>query len=282
MALIEPAPDLRIVDDEPAIAGHVVRLVGGHELEELDRRCRRPRPTWAGRRPRCRRGPVALRTAGCTWSHQNDQNASHSLRDVVEREARRSSRLFQTWRWLVARPIGSPYRALCPVFALSSMHPGERVRIEQVREVADGVREVHEPILEGPLADVVVQAEAEGEVGRLAGLERRHDLVRKLLLWMEDELDLLAGLLLEGGDDLPDRLVLLGVVALLPPHHEVGGPGAERRQDQRGGKNNGANSQHGRLPEVIAQHTPIAAAPGPVAPIPHFRSVSVPSPIPIP
>ena len=48
---------------------------------------------------------------------------------------------------------------------------------------------------------------------------------------MENELDLLAGLLLEGGDDLPDRRVLLGVVPLLPPHHEVGGPGAERRQD---------------------------------------------------
>ena len=47
--------------------------------------------------------------------------------------------------------------------------------------------------------------------------------------WMENELDLLAGLLLEGGDGLPDRLVLLGVVPLLPPHHEVGGLRAERR-----------------------------------------------------
>ena len=50
---------------------------------------------------------------------------------------------------------------------------------------------------------------------------------------MEDELDLLAGLLLEGGDDLLDRLVLLGVVALIPPHHEVGGLRAERRHGER-------------------------------------------------
>ena len=35
MALIEPLPDLRIVDDEPAVAGHLIRLVGFHELAEL-------------------------------------------------------------------------------------------------------------------------------------------------------------------------------------------------------------------------------------------------------
>ena len=32
--------------------------------------------------------PVALRTAGCTWSHQNDQNASHSFGMSFEGEAR--------------------------------------------------------------------------------------------------------------------------------------------------------------------------------------------------
>ena len=46
---------------------------------------------------------------------------------------------------------------------------------------------------------------------------------------MEDELDLLAGLLLEGGDDLPERRLLLGVEALFPPHHEVGGAGRRRQ-----------------------------------------------------
>ena len=55
--------------------------------------------------------------------------------------------------------------------------------------------------------------------------------VRQLLHGMEDQLDLLAGLLLERSDDLPQRRVLLRVVALVPPHDEVGGPGAERRHD---------------------------------------------------
>jgi hypothetical protein len=52
---------------------------------------------------------------------------------------------------------------------------------------------------------------------------------------MEDQLDLFASLLLEGGDDLPDRLLLLGVVALIPPDHEVGAPSTERRYDDRRG-----------------------------------------------
>jgi hypothetical protein len=41
---------------------------------------------------------------------------------------------------------------------------------------------------------------------------------------MEDQLDLLAGILLECGDELPDRIVFLGVVALIPPRDEIGGP----------------------------------------------------------
>ena len=163
---------------------------------------------------------------------------------------------------MVERPIGSPYSAFCPVCRVAHAQPGEGVRVEQVREGPDCVREIHQPIVQGPFHEVEANAKVESEVGRLAGLERRQKLVRSLRRVMEDELDLLAGLLLEGGDDLPERRVLLGVEALLPPHHEVGGPGAERRhEDQRGGKDNGANSQHGRLPEVIAQHTPIAAAP---------------------
>ena len=73
-------------------------------------------------------------------------------------------------------------------------------------------------------------------------------LVEHLVLCGLDELDLLAGLLLEGGDDLRDRLVLLGVEALLPPHHEVGGPGAERRQDDRYGENDGSSAHGGASP----------------------------------
>jgi hypothetical protein len=70
---------------------------------------------------------------------------------------------------------------------------------------------------------------AEQKVGRLPRLERRLDLIEHLILLGLDEIDLLAGALLEGPDDLRDRLVLLGVVPLLPPHHEVGAPGVERR-----------------------------------------------------
>jgi hypothetical protein len=49
------------------------------------------------------------------------------------------------------------------------------------------------------------------------------------------ELDILAGLLLEGGDDILDRLVLVRVVALVLPHHEVGGlRAASEIEPQRG------------------------------------------------
>ncbi|MCE3247355.1 MAG: hypothetical protein K0R41_1180 [Geminicoccaceae bacterium] len=39
---------------------------------------------------------------------------------------------------------------------------------------------------------------------------------------MEDQLYLLAARVLESLDDLPDCLILLGVVSLVPPDHEVG------------------------------------------------------------
>ena len=60
---------------------------------------------------------------------------------------------------------------------------------------------------------------------------------------MEDQLDLLAGVLAEGGDDLLDRLVLLGVIALVPPHDEIGGLGGERRHDERRRENYSSNAQ---------------------------------------
>ena len=90
--------------------------------------------------------------------------------------------------------------------------------------MADCVREIDEPTLVGPLFVMLDGDLAEHEVGRLAGLDRRHDHVGKLLLGMEHEFDLLARVLLEVRDDLPDRLVLLGK-ALVPPHDEVGGLG---------------------------------------------------------
>ena len=55
------------------------------------------------------------------------------------------------------------------------------IRIEQVGEVADRLREVHEPIFEGPLRRVGGKHPAEGEVGRLARFERRLELARQLV-----------------------------------------------------------------------------------------------------
>ena len=45
-----------------------------------------------------------------------------------------------------------------------------------------------------------------------------------------------------------------GVESLLPPHHEVGGPGAERRQDERYGKNDGASAHRGASAMGITGH----------------------------
>ena len=109
----------------------------------------------------------------------------------------------------------------------------ERIRIEQIGKVADGVREIDEPTLVGPLFVGLGLNYREDEVGGTPpGLERGHKVGHKFFLRTKDELDLLAAILLEGRDDLPDRLVLFGGLSLLPPHHEVGGLRAERRHGE--------------------------------------------------
>jgi hypothetical protein len=92
------------------------------------------------------------------------------------------------------------------------------------------------------LRDVFVTTYDECKVGRLARLQRRLKFFRQLHLLIEDELDLLAAPLFKRGDGLPDRRVLLGVEPLLPPHHEVGGPGAEGRHGECRGENDGSAS----------------------------------------
>jgi hypothetical protein len=77
------------------------------------------------------------------------------------------------------------------------------------------------------------------KVGRAPGRERRLGFTVDFILCGLDELDLLAGLLLEGGDDLRDRLVLLWVKTLLSPDDQVGGLRAERRHHERRGEDNG-------------------------------------------
>jgi hypothetical protein len=87
-------------------------------------------------------------------------------------------------------------------------------------------------VCQGPFRVVGVDQGAEREVGRPPRLDRWHELAGKLRIRVKRELDLLAGLMLEGCDDFPDRLVLLSVVALVPPYHEVGGRCAEGGQNQ--------------------------------------------------
>jgi hypothetical protein len=81
-----------------------------------------------------------------------------------------------------------------------------------------------------------------GSSAPVSGLERSHEVGHKLLLRTELGVDLLSGLLLEGSDDLPDRLILLVVLCPLPPHHEIGAPRSERRHDDRRGKNDGSTA----------------------------------------
>jgi hypothetical protein len=88
-----------------------------------------------------------------------------------------------------------------------------------------------------------------GEIGRLARLERCDDLGRKLLDWIEGALDLFAGLLLEGGNHLGQRLFFLRIPGVVPPHHEVGCLRANRRHDDCRSKNDGSTAHESGLPD---------------------------------
>jgi hypothetical protein len=114
----------------------------------------------------------------------------------------------------------------------------DSVGIEQVQDWAKGGLEVGELVFVSPPPPAYNSAVQ--KVGRLPSRERGSGLVVHLILPRLNELDLLAASLLEGGDDLPNRLVLLGVEPLLPLHHEVGGLGTGRRHDDRRGKNDGS------------------------------------------
>jgi hypothetical protein len=118
------------------------------------------------------------------------------------------------------------------------------MRIKQVRKGAHGFREIRESTLEGPPREIGTEQDTVGEVGRAAGLERRHDLARKFVNRVRDELYLVAGPLLEGDDDLLQRLVLLRIEPLLPPDHEVGGLCAERRYREHRGENGSSAAHH--------------------------------------
>jgi hypothetical protein len=73
--------------------------------------------------------------------------------------------------------------------------------------------------------------------------------VGQLLFGTEDKLDTLACPLLEGRDDLPDRLVFVDVVAFVPSHDEIGGADVERRQNERQSAPYFCNRSCGSVPQ---------------------------------
>ena len=156
--------------------------------------------------------PISLRAAGWMSLHQKDQNAFHS-RGMSASVKPACSRGSSTRGRARSRGRSAAHTAPDACLLVEQRHPGP-VRLDQTgRKVADSIRKVHEPIVEGPLRDVVVQAEPEGEVGRLSGLQRRNERVGQLIFPIKRKLNLLAAPLLEGGDDLPQRRVLLRVGA---------------------------------------------------------------------
>jgi hypothetical protein len=101
------------------------------------------------------------------------------------------------------------------------------IGVEQIQDWAKGALKVGQLVLVSPPGGPVTEGGVQ-EVRRPPRLERRLDLVADLILSGLDEFDFLAGLLLDRGDNFPDRLVHLRVDALLPPDDEVGAASAER------------------------------------------------------
>jgi hypothetical protein len=226
----ELAPDRRVVDDEAAVAGDVLPLVSSKELEEPVLGVH-PGPHRQADAPDVVTGERLAHRRLHLVAPERPESVPF-IRNVPESEPRLLQEALPDVNVVGHAAHRQPVQGFLPGASVEPPFPAEHVRIEHVGKVADGVREIHEPVVEGPWSDMVVKIVAEGEVRRLAGLERRIDRLWMLVPWMQDQLDLLAGLLLEGGDDLPDRLVLLRVVALIPPHDEVGGPSAERRHHE--------------------------------------------------
>ena len=70
-------------------------------------------------------------------------------------------------------PDRQPVQRPLPGLLVEQHVPSEGVGIEEIREEPDGVGEVNELIVEGPLRDVAGDAYPERDVGRSACLQRR-------------------------------------------------------------------------------------------------------------
>jgi hypothetical protein len=80
----------------------------------------------------------------------------------------------------------------------------------------------------------------------MARRQRGEDLRRYIVLRRLDKLNPLAGLVLESGDDLARRRVLLWVKTFLPPDDEISAPGAEGRHHEHPGQYNVSTAHHRR------------------------------------
>jgi hypothetical protein len=108
--------------------------------------------------------------------------------------------------------------------------------------------QIGQTVVVGPLGSPLSADERVQEIRRRPGLERGVGLVEHLVHRGLNEFDVLAGLLLERGDDLPDRLVFLLVEAFVPPDDQIGGLRTARRHHERHAQNNGSTA-HCHLPD---------------------------------
>jgi hypothetical protein len=131
---------------------------------------------------------------------------------------------------------------------VQQVHRLERDRQEARLHRREDVGQVFEAPLGGPLAgNLEVEHVAVGDVGRRARIERGDRLGHRLLRRIARQLDLDAGLLLELGDHVVERLVLLRVEPLRP----VDDQGFLRRRTK--GKRNRESPERGGG-EKLPQH----------------------------
>jgi hypothetical protein len=94
--------------------------------------------------------------------------------------------------------------------------PGWCVGIEQIEHRGEGTVEIDKPVLVGPSRHVSFTPGAKEKVWRVPGHDRLLGSVEDLVLLRLNEFELLAGLLLERGDNLRDCFIFLGVKSFLP------------------------------------------------------------------
>jgi hypothetical protein len=120
--------------------------------------------------------PVAWTTADSTSSYHDNQNASHLLGMSCSVKPRLLQEALSDVDMVDRTTDRQPVQRLLLGLRVA---PGslKRVRIEQVREGADRVRAVHEPIAERALCNVVGKLDAVRGIRRAAGLKRRRGLI---------------------------------------------------------------------------------------------------------